>query len=746
MPKLKSPITGRRFPSCTFARVLFSCASVFLVGATFPAQLILPGPQSGTMMGRSLAELGSIDAIGTRAIAAGDPLQQNVKIINALNMTVIRVITGAGPEFGFSVAAIADVDADGVADLVVGDPGDASQTGTVHVYSGATGTVPLFSIVGPVAGARFGHCVAGIGDLPPSTGGGDFVVGSPLNGGGTNSGAIRVFSGATGALLNVITGQMPNERLGWVVAGGSDIDNDQVPDYAAGGSGHSSMGADTGIVRVYSGASHGPLITITGAMASSRFGHALALVGDCNCDGFSDFAVGAPGYPGTGSAQGRVTVFSGAPGNPPIYDEFGSKAGVSLGFAVGRGGDITGDGLPDVVHAEGEQQGGAFSATVLEAHIVQGNSQTALSLYSQPGQIIFPFCVQDLAISEKPPGTPPSGSMPSDIILGGTSYGGTPPCGAAGIPASAVASYTGGSPISIVTQPQSQTVCAGTIVSFSVAATWSGPLGYQWRKDNVGIPGATGPTYSVGPASTALAGAYSVRVTSALTGGTTPCRYIDSLPALLTVNVAPPTILAHPQPVTGCVGLPITLNVTSSGAMTYQWRRNMTPIAGANQPTLTIAQASTTVSGNYDVLVANPCGQVTSGTASVTVLSTVTLELTQPFGSGSLSIRNYCGTPNYLYFTALSFDSANAPQLANGWWHGLHVSLSDLLTQWTSGVPDVFRGTFSQQGSSTNLSLPAGSIPASMGGLTLAGLTSELLPGGFGFQRVSSPAYLVLVP
>ncbi|MBK8881831.1 MAG: hypothetical protein IPN67_05435 [Bacteroidales bacterium] len=48
----------------------------------------------------------------------------------------------------------------------------------------------------------------------------------------------------------------------------------------------------------------------------------------------------------------------------------------------------------------------------------------------------------------------------------------------------------------ITTQPTNQTTCAGTSVSFSVAATGTG-LTYQWRKGAVNIVGATSATYTI---------------------------------------------------------------------------------------------------------------------------------------------------------------------------------------------------------------------------------------------------------
>lgn len=62
---------------------------------------------------------------------------------------------------------------------------------------------------------------------------------------------------------------------------------------------------------------------------------------------------------------------------------------------------------------------------------------------------------------------------------GGGSGGSDPPAGTAP---------------SVTTQPQSQTVSAGAGVSFSVVATGTAPLAYQWQRDGTAIAGATSAT------------------------------------------------------------------------------------------------------------------------------------------------------------------------------------------------------------------------------------------------------------
>ncbi|MBA3848729.1 MAG: hypothetical protein C0502_01880 [Opitutus sp.] len=71
----------------------------------------------------------------------------------------------------------------------------------------------------------------------------------------------------------------------------------------------------------------------------------------------------------------------------------------------------------------------------------------------------------------------------------------------------------------ITTGPATQTVAFGGSVAFTVAASGSPPLSYQWLFNDSPIPGATAPRLEYNPVSATHAGQYSVRVTNS--GGTT---------------------------------------------------------------------------------------------------------------------------------------------------------------------------------------------------------------------------------
>src|SRR5262249_37418712 len=101
----------------------------------------------------------------------------------------------------------------------------------------------------------------------------------------------------------------------------------------------------------------------------------------------------------------------------------------------------------------------------------------------------------------------------------------------------------------ITTPPASQTVNAGTPATFSVAASGTAPLAYQWRKHGVDIPGATSPSLALNNVQAADGGSYRVAVSN--TGGS-----VVSPQATLTV-VDPALTVSSLFPANGAAGLPI---------------------------------------------------------------------------------------------------------------------------------------------------------------------------------------------
>ncbi|HEY3244157.1 MAG TPA: M12 family metallo-peptidase [Phycisphaerae bacterium] len=94
---------------------------------------------------------------------------------------------------------------------------------------------------------------------------------------------------------------------------------------------------------------------------------------------------------------------------------------------------------------------------------------------------------------------------------------------------------------SIVTQPVSQTTCAGAPVTLSVAASGDPPLSYQWYIDFSILPGATSANYMISSAQSSDMGAYTVDVTN-------NCGTRTSDAAQLTINVCPVSIVSANPP------------------------------------------------------------------------------------------------------------------------------------------------------------------------------------------------------
>ena len=162
------------------------------------------------------------------------------------------------------------------------------------------------------------------------------------------------------------------------------------------------------------------------------------------------------------------------------------------------------------------------------------------------------------------------------------------------------------------TQPQSQTIDAGTPVTFSVAVDSAGTPTYQWKFNGANIPGAVSASYTIASVSPADAGQYKVVVSNA-DGPTT------SSPATLTVVTAP-QILTQPLSQVADPNTTISFHVEARGGrpLSYRWTLNEASISGANATNLALNNVQTGNSGNYAVVITNSYGSVTSSVARLT--------------------------------------------------------------------------------------------------------------------------------
>lgn len=183
----------------------------------------------------------------------------------------------------------------------------------------------------------------------------------------------------------------------------------------------------------------------------------------------------------------------------------------------------------------------------------------------------------------------------------------------------------------ILIPPVSQVVLAGSTVNFSVGASGSPPLRYQWRHNGTNIPSATNSTYIILSSQTSDIGTNTVVVTNAFGS-------VVSAPA--TLNLLP-TLLVQPTNLTLIAGSNATLYVRAVGSapLTYQWRLNGAAISGATLSQYAITNARLTNSGNYDVVVVNGFGQTNSAVAQVSVVLPYIISgrILSPDGSNGLS-------------------------------------------------------------------------------------------------------------
>ena len=255
-------------------------------------------------------------------------------------------------QLGFNIASAGDLDGDLVPDILLGadfaSPLGLNHAGRIMAVSGVDGAT-LFEVNGPNAGERFGHWIAGghdlDGDAVP-----DFVVGAPFASpnGRPFSGAGYVYSGANANLLYHYEGDAFNDQLAHSVAMCGDLDGDGRSEFLIGVPWQSAPDR-LGAARIYSGATGQLLRSFTGPRSQSAFGYTLDNAGDVNADGVPDQIISASGFtPKLGLTLSDVFVYSGEDGSL-LHDFHDPEIGDVFGWSVAGAGDIDQDGYDDVI-------------------------------------------------------------------------------------------------------------------------------------------------------------------------------------------------------------------------------------------------------------------------------------------------------------------------------------------------------------------------------------------------------------
>lgn len=272
-------------------------------------------------------------------------------------------------QFGTGMAALGDMDGDGVPDLAVGSIGGddgVNNSGEIYLlFLNDDGTVKsqvkISNTSGNLSpgignaldeGYQFGNDIANMGDMD-GNGTIDLAVGAYLaDDGGQNRGAVLIlFLNSDGTVLNyqkisethgnfsvdVIDKLDNDDQFGFSLANVGDLDGNGVADLAVGAIGDDDGGTDEGAIYLLFLEANGTVQTsqkISSTQGSfsgnldnnDRFAFSLSALGDLNGDNITDLAVGAAYDDDGGQDRGAVyTLFlNGVPSTTvdPLLEQF----------------------------------------------------------------------------------------------------------------------------------------------------------------------------------------------------------------------------------------------------------------------------------------------------------------------------------------------------------------------------------------------------------------------------------------
>jgi pectate lyase len=273
---------------------------------------------------------------------------------------------------------------------------------------------------------------------------------------------------------------------------------------------------------------------------------------------------------------------------------------------------------------------------------------------------------------------------------------------------------------SVTTQPTNLTVAVGQSAAFSVVASGTAPLAYQWffNATNALVNG-TNATYTTNAVTTNNAGNHTVRVTNS-------AGAVTSSVAVLTItSPTAPSITTQPTNTTVLAGGSTTFTVVAGGTapLSYQWFFNTnTALAGATNSSLTLANVQSTNAGGYSARVTNSVGAVTSSVVALTVTAVAPGITAQPTSQSVVAGGN----------ATFTVTAAGTAPLAYQWFFNVTNALANgtNATYTTNSVTTNNAGNYS-----VRVTNSVGSVTSAVATLTISASQSNSLYNLYGFAQ-----------
>lgn len=522
-------------------------------------------------------------------------LAQNGTVLNEIKISDTTAnftgVLGGGVNFGSGVAAIGDLNNDGITELVVGAY-DVGGTGAVYtLFMNAQGRVDSFKLITEGQGGftgdldnddRFGYSVAALGDLDLDNVP-DVLVSSELDDdGGSERGAVwilylnadgtvkshaKISSITQGSLLAQPSyGIGDLDRFGSEVANLDDLDGDGIQDIAVSAIFDDDGGGNRGAVWIIFLNRNGSIKGFqkisdtqggfTGTLQNfTFFGSGLATIGDLDGDLVQDIIVGQELEDANGTDKGAAWIlFMNTNGTVKGHRELKSGlAGSGAPFMADNGyfgsacaalGDIDGDQIPDVaVGANGtDSQRGAVWILMMNAN---GSIKASQKISYNSGNLSGPLDFNDLFGNSVVSLGDINGDNKTDIAVGvafdddgGSDKGAVYILNLDGVPTNCVnASFS----------TTSNTACVGDSRTFTNNSTGPGTQTYVWKVNGATVSSNTNLTYTFNNT-----GTYTVKLV--VTNSSPACA--DSMQMM--VNVAATSIDTVSQII--CDGQSVLIN------------------------------------------------------------------------------------------------------------------------------------------------------------------------------------------